>query len=122
MKETEGQMLNHLFDFSLLAAILLPFTRGCATDMSAVTPVGLKTEMMAEPLGLDTARPRFSWRVEDARPGACQTAYQIQAASSAENLDRADLWDSGKIGSNQSHLVKYAGKPLVSRQRVWWRV
>ena len=85
-------------------------------------PVGLKTEMMSEPIMLDTAKPRFSWRVEDARPGARQMAYEVQAGSSAENLEHADLWDSGKVTSGQSHLVTYGGKTLNSRERVWWRV
>jgi alpha-L-rhamnosidase len=86
--------------------------------------VNLKTEFMDNPLGIDTVKPRFSWIVEDATPGAKQTAYQIQASASPEKLAKgeADLWDSGKVDSNQSNLVEYAGKPLVSRQEVWWRV
>jgi len=90
----------------------------------AIAPALLKTEFLENPLGIDAAKPRFSWIVEDTTPGARQTAYQIQAASSPETLakESADLWDSGKVDSSQSHLVEYGGTPLASRQRVWWRV
>ena len=88
----------------------------------AIEPTSLKTEFLENPLAIDTAKPRFSWIVEDLTPGAKQTAYQVQAASSAEDFDKTDLWDSGKVASDRSHLVEYAGKALVSRQQVSWRV
>ncbi len=53
-----------------------------------------------------------------------QSAYQIQVASS-ENLlatSTPDLWDSGKVHSDSSNLIPYAGEPLQSRQVCWWRV
>ena len=76
----------------------------------ALEPTSLKTEFLENPLGLDTAKPRFSWIVADPAEGAKQTAYQVQASSSEEKLTKgeADLWDSGKVTSDQSHLVEYA--------------
>lgn len=87
-------------------------------------PSSLKTEFLTEPLGLDTAKPRFSWIVEDKTPGAKQTAYQVQVASKRELLStgRPDRWDSGRISSDESHLVEYAGEPLAARLQAWWRV
>jgi alpha-L-rhamnosidase len=35
---------------------------------------------------------------------------------------RTDLWDSGKIESDQSVHIAYADKKLASRQRVNWKV
>ena len=35
---------------------------------------------------------------------------------------RAILWDSGKVASDQSIQVRYAGKPLVSEQECFWKV
>jgi alpha-L-rhamnosidase len=32
----------------------------------------------------------------------------------------ADLWNSGRIESDQSVLVRYAGEPLGSRSKCWW--
>ncbi len=95
-----------------------------ATIENSGEPTTLRTEFLENPLGINTKKPRFSWIVEDITPGAKQTAYQVQAASSPEKLlkGEADLWESGKVGSSQSHLVVYEGKKLASRQQVWWRV
>ena len=56
--------------------------------------------------------------------GVKQRAYQVLVASSPELLktDRGDLWDSGKVESDQSVHVEYTGKPLGSRQGCWWKV
>jgi alpha-L-rhamnosidase len=58
------------------------------------------------------------------RQGAKQTAYRIFAAIDPKNLSEgsADLWDSGKIESDQSVHVVYSGQRLESRQRVYWKV
>ena len=33
-----------------------------------------------------------------------------------------DLWDSGKLTGDATTGIFYGGKPLVSHQRVWWKV
>ena len=90
----------------------------------ALEPTSLRSEFLENPLGLDTDKPRFSWIVEDAAPGARQTAYQVQAASSEGNLAKgeADLWDSGKVASDETLGIEYNGRPLASRLQAWWRV
>ena len=56
-------------------------------------------------------------------PADRQTGYQIQAALSESDLRRGRLlWDSGKVGSAVQSGVRYAGRPLGSRERVVWRV
>jgi alpha-L-rhamnosidase len=77
-----------------------------AVPAQAIEPTTLKTEFLENPLAIDTAKPRFSWFVEDATTGAKQTAYQVQAASSSEKLAKgeADLWNSGKVASEQSSV------------------
>ena len=35
---------------------------------------------------------------------------------------KGDLWDSGKVLSEESAHIPYAGKPLISRTRCWWAV
>ena len=96
----------------LTAAILL--VRPAAAQTSS-TIEGLRCEYLVNPLGIDVEKPRLSWiSVESAR-GWRQSAYQILAASTPENLrkDTGDLWDSGKVNSDQSTWVTYAGKPLT---------
>jgi len=98
--------------------------------LKADSPVGdpvadrLRCEYLTHPLGIDVAKPRLSWVIESDRRGERQTAYQVLIASSEEHLknDKGDLWDSGKVESDQSVHVEYAGKPLVSRQSCHWKV
>ena len=90
--------------------------------MTSITQ--LRCEYRSNPLGIDITRPRLSWQIQSDRRGARQTAYRILAASDPDQLraGSADLWDSGKIESDQSIHVPYAGRPLGSRQRVYWQV
>ncbi len=84
----------------------------------------LKVEYMDEPMGIDTTAPRLSWQLSSSTNGLFQSAYQIIAASNTELLheEKPDLWDSGQIKSNQSIQIPYEGKPLVSKQTVYWKV
>jgi alpha-L-rhamnosidase len=84
----------------------------------------LRCEYRVDPLGIDVLEPRLSWEMHDGRRGAAQTAYQVLVASSPERLaaDHGDLWDSGKVASDQSSQVVYGGKPLDSRTRCCWKV
>ena len=82
----------------------------------------LHCEYGQNPLGIGTTRPRLSWKLDSAREGARQIAYRIVAASSQNALEAPDLWDCGRVESNQTAWVEYAGQTLKSRQKVWWRV
>lgn len=92
-----------------------------ATDFGA--PFHLRTENLENPVGLDIARPRFSWWIHDRRQGARQSARQVQLATSSAKLQsQPDVWDSGPVESPQSHLLFYAGPALQPRTRYHWRV
>jgi alpha-L-rhamnosidase len=84
----------------------------------------LRCEYLKNPLGIDVEQPRLSWLIAAGPRGQRQTAYQVLVASTPENLqrDQGDLWDSGKVESNQSVFVAYAGRPLVSGARCYWKV
>src|SRR4030042_4187930 len=87
-------------------------------------PVDLKCEYHTNPLGIDVKQPRLSWRLEDSRRGASQTAYRIKVASDGNLLTQGqpDLWDSGKIASDRTNAIRYAGKPLQSRTPYYWNI
>ena len=103
---------------SLLLGVLA--AAGLAAPLHAAdpAPAELRTEYATTPLGLDTAAPRLAWR----SPVARQTAYRIRVATSAADLERAPLWDSGKVASADNVQIAYAGPKLASRQRYWWQV
>ena len=87
-------------------------------------PDKLQCESLTTPLGMDAEHPRLSWQLRDPRDGARQTAYQIQVASTSAMLSsgKADVWDSGRIESAETHDIVYAGPPLQSSKRYFWRV
>ena len=90
-----------------------------------LTVTGGKCEQRMCPLGIDVPRPALGWTLASSRRSDRQTAYQILAASDPAllaNGAKSDLWDSGKVDSDNSLGIPYAGKPLASGQRVWWQV
>ncbi|MHC4282702.1 MAG: glycoside hydrolase family 78 protein, partial [Planctomycetota bacterium] len=84
----------------------------------------LRCEYRDQPLGIDHPAPRLGWTLESSVRGQKQTAYRVLVARSIKALQagRGDLWDSGKVESNQSVNVIYAGDVLVSGQRCFWKV
>src|SRR5262249_28735543 len=88
------------------------------------SPTHLQCEAMKEPLGIDIPHPRFSWWMNDSRRGAKQTAYEVRVASATEKLaqDQADVWDSGRVESDESVNALYGGPAVESRRRYYWQV
>ncbi len=84
----------------------------------------LRVENFANPQGIDVAQPRLSWSLQARERDVRQTACQILVASSEKNLksDHGDLWDSGKVSSDQSIQNLYAGAPLTARTECFWKV
>ena len=84
----------------------------------------LRCEYLKDPMGIDVLKPRLSWQLVSTLRGQKQAAYQLLVASSRDQLEKnvGDLWDSGKVESDQSIHVEYAGKPLASRLRCFWKV
>jgi alpha-L-rhamnosidase len=106
---------------------------GCASEQGpaagiegagGLRAVDLRCEYVPDPFGIDTTQPRLFWKLRGAGRGRHQTAYQILAASSADGLaeNEGDLWDSGKVASAETIQIAYAGRPLRSLQRVFWKV
>ncbi|MBN1443745.1 MAG: family 78 glycoside hydrolase catalytic domain, partial [Planctomycetes bacterium] len=93
-------------------------------DEGALRPDYLRCEYRVDPLGIDVRAPRLSWEVQSEERAQRQTAYHVLVASEASILgdDRGDLWDSGKVESDETAAVVYRGKPLASRQRCVWKV
>lgn len=91
---------------------------------SKVEITNLTVEMQDGSMPLATATPRFSWNYEAKVDNVIQTSYRIIVASSEEKARRGegDLWDSQTVDTSQMLYIPYAGTPLKSRDRCWWRV
>lgn len=83
-----------------------------------------KVQHLKDPVGIGTRQPLLSYQLSAEEPDQFQRAYQILAATEKELLDEqtADLWDSGKTEGSRNFGILYQGKPLQSRQRVFWKV
>ncbi len=102
------------------AAVVSLLEIGC----SELQPTRLTCEYLVNPMGIDVAAPRLAWINESGGRGQFQTAYRVLVAGSEVQLgtDRGDLWDSGKVRSTETIQIRYAGRPLESAQRVFWKV
>ena len=116
--------MNRLGYFTLAVLLLMPLA-----SLYAIGVANLRCEYLNNPLGIDVAKPRLSWVLEEriqetGDRGQRQAAYQVLVASTPGLLakDQGDLWDSGKVASDQSILVEYAGKPLESGIQCYWKV
>jgi hypothetical protein len=91
---------------------------------SQVVPMQLRCDYAQNPLGVDSAPPRLFWKLQSDQRAQLQTSYQILVASSANALaqDKGDLWDSGRVRSDATLQIPYAGKALQSSQQAWWKV
>lgn len=113
------------FDASIRHTLLFLFLVLAHVSAFAAVNVGsLTTERLERPLGIELDAPRLGWIITSDKSGVMQTAYQILVASSPERLaeGKADVWDSGRVESDESILVPYAGKPLAPNRRYFWKV
>ncbi|MBN1559609.1 family 78 glycoside hydrolase catalytic domain [candidate division KSB1 bacterium] len=113
--------MNIYYCFSL--AVLLSLSGCQLAHKATLTPYDLRCDYLENPLAIDDPTPDLSWKLSSRNVNQKQTAYQIQVAGTIRNLKQGngDLWDSGKVVSEQNLHVTYAGTPLVSRQKAFWR-
>ena len=82
-------------------------------------PVQLTVAQLASPRDVgDLESPLLGWQVGHAR----QTAYQVQVAESVGELGQGGVWDSGRVVSDASTNVSYAGPLLEAAESYVWRV
>ena len=98
--------------------IILLLLQGAVTlSFAQITVQHLTVENQANPIGLGIDKPRFSWQLASPQRNVTQTAYEIQVM-----VDKKSVWNSGKIASDASVFVEYAGTPLASNEPYRWQV
>lgn len=107
-----------------LVVLLSALATGRAVVASECRAIDLRCEYLSNPLGIDSTVPRFSWKLQDQRRGAKQTAYRLLVASRPEDLagGKGDVWDSQRIGSDETIGIVYKGTALRSSSRYFWNV
>ena len=110
--------MNRLLIILLLGVLSL--TTSAAKKKEAKTDVSvgcLRVENLDNPLGIDTAEPRFSWQIGSDKQNVLQTAYQLIVSD-----DKGEVWNTGRVESDQQLWIRYAGKPLMSNTACTWKV
>ena len=107
--------------------ILLLFQSGllyAAITKPALKADNLTCEYIKNPLGLDISQPRLSWMLSGEGRNQQQTAYELLVSDNLQkiNLLQGNVWQTGKISTSQNIHIVYAGKPLKSFTRYYWRV
>ena len=125
MKQTLRISLGTALVLAVFLALALFCPAGPAqSNDGGLTAAELRCERLVNPLGIDVPQPPLSWLTQSNQRGQRQTAYRILVASTRRTLDahRGDYWDSGKILSDDSVGIAYAGHPLVSGAQYFWKV
>ncbi len=108
-----------------LLLILFLFLFNCTQQSPTLPPpTNLQCEYRVNPLGVDAIPPRLFWEITGTPRGTMQSAYQVMVASmdSLLNAGKPDLWNSGKVNSNENIQIAYQGKALESGKRYCWKV
>ena len=114
--------LNVMKYYCLLLSFLWGFVF-FVSGQERISVCNLRCEYLEDPVAVENEKPLLSWQLQSSGQAKSQTAYRILVASSPSLLaeGKADFWDSGKITSSRSSQVGYEGKPLDSRQTLYWK-
>ena len=113
------------YSYTQTAELLHTLEQGSVGIVSeGITPTSLRCEYHVNPLGIEVVEPRLSWIVVSGQRAQKQSAYQIVVSSDKHKIqaNKGDLWDSGKVSSDKTNQIVYAGKKLKSRMSCFWKV
>ncbi|MBN2666015.1 MAG: alpha-rhamnosidase, partial [Bacteroidales bacterium] len=106
---------------SLRIFLLLLFIPSIAFSQD-LSVYDLTSEHKNNPVGLDVPNPRLSWKLRADGYNVIQSAYSVRVATSPRFSSSSIVWQSGKMTSDESVLIRYAGKDLKPGQRYYWQV
>ena len=84
--------------------------------------IDLRTERQCTPIQIDSAHPRFSWRVDTKEQNWYQESYRIQVWKTCLGKKQCKVWDSGTVLSRAMSQIPYEGEPLKSDSCYSWTV
>lgn len=111
--------------FKSINTILLLFflSIGFIQVQAVGSPTDLKCEHLTNPIGIDNPHPRLTWRLNDNRKNAKQTAFRIIVGTDSAQVikDEGNIWDTEKRSSDSSFEL-YDGAKLVPFTKYYWKV
>jgi alpha-L-rhamnosidase len=94
------------------------------TQAAPLEPNQLTCEYITNPLGIDVAKPRFSWTFITTTRNQFQSAYELLVSDNLAAIQqgKGNIWTTGKITTAQNLHIEYNGTPLKSFTKYYWRV
>lgn len=124
--KTNVKLFKKITVFALVSCLLVSgiipnITSKAVTQVPSQTSiVSTTTDYLTNPIGIDTEKPIFGWRMESNLVGQQQNAYEINLYDST-HPDQV-VWTSGKVDSNQSQGILYGGDALKTAMKYTWQV
>ena len=118
-------ILNRRFiPAALLSLALTAHTGLMAESSDSIQVAALYCDHAVNPPAVDHRKPTLGWILSSSRRGSRQSAYHILVSRNPDSLRRGigDLWDSGKVDSDNSTDVVYGGAALASGEHCYWKV
>jgi len=106
---------------SIKISLLLMILTACLSAQNLAVR-DLRCEYKINPEGIDVLQPRFSWKINGTGNNILQTAYSLRIATDPRFSPKSIVWESGRVASDESHLLAYKGPDLKSGQRYYWQV
>jgi alpha-L-rhamnosidase len=115
---------SKLISYALLSLAMTAHANLMAQSSYGMQVAGLYCDHAVNPLAVDHRKPTLSWILSSARRGARQRAYQILVSRDSISLRRGigNLWNSGKVDSDNSTDVVYGGAAPASGEQCCWQV
>lgn len=107
---------------SFILPLFLILLSGSAFSQKEISVYDLTCEHKKNPIGIDVLQPRLSWKLKSAGFNVLQTAYSLKVSSDQKMAGTKTSWATGKISSDESVLIPYAGPVLNAGQRYYWQV
>ena len=112
------------FSCALLCLAMIVHTSLIANPSAAIQVAGLYCDHAVNPIAIDHRRPTLGWIMASTGRAHYQSAYRILVSRDPVTLRRGigDLWDSGKVTSDNSTDVVYGGTEQASGEKCYWQV
>ncbi|WP_050008293.1 alpha-L-rhamnosidase [Butyrivibrio sp. WCE2006] len=93
-------------------------TKGEGASFMGLKIIDCKTEYRTNPLGIDSKKPRFSWKIESDKDNTLQKNYRLEVT----RTDGTVIWDSGEVEDSGMSEVVYEGIKLKAGTTYYWTV
>lgn len=108
----------------LIFTLIIAFCSCMTSESNLLSVKNLKCTINEQSTATQEKYAFFSWQINSEHRNQLQAAYQIVVAENLDDLklSKNSIWDSGKINSDKSALVKADGLKLKSHQTYFWKV